>query len=511
MLNKDGYFIDDEVLHNANDVSDCNSSIHSYGYPDFNSSDDDETDASGIESTDDEADELSNDNVMMTDDDFIQDIATWMRQFKTSRESRVNLLRILNLHTNVIFPKDPRKLLHTPTSTYVKEMCQGQYWHSGLRNAVINILNKRQYLQLHLDNKTVNLFINIDGAPLGKSTQKCLWPILCSDDILKEVDVVGIYYGEGKPSDSNKFLEPFINEAISLVNEGIDFNNYNYKIRVKGLICDSPAKAYILMVKGHNGYDSCTKCNIHGDYIQNTICFPGFCDVLRTDEMFANFNYNLDYQNERTKLINISYLGLVSNVPLDYMHLVCLGVMRKLIQLWLSGPINKNVRLSSNIVCKISDALTDLVKCIPSDFNRKPRALKYLKYWKATELRLFLLYLGPIVLRKHLRKDLYYHFLVLHVAITILVSPVLSLNDVNIFYAEQLLNNFVSSFGTLYGNRYISHIVHNLQHIAADVRKYGALDEFSAFRFENFIGTLIKLVKKRRKATPTNFQKIERV
>ncbi|XP_025157709.1 uncharacterized protein LOC112589299 [Harpegnathos saltator] len=262
------------------------------------------------------------------------------------------------------------------------------------------------------------------------------------------------------------------------------------------MICDSPAKAFILMVKSHSGYESCTKCCIHGDYIENTICFPGFCDVLRTDEMFKNFNYNLDYQNKETKLINIPYFELVSNVPLDYMHLVCLGVMRKLIQLWLNGPINKNVRFQSNIVHEISNALTDFVQFIPSDFNRKPRALKYLKYWKATEFRLFLLYLGPVILRKHLRKDLYNHFLELYVAITILASPVLSLHDVNVSYAGQLLNHFVSSFETLYGKRYISHNVHNLQHIAADVKKYGALDNFSAFRFENFIGTLIKLVKK---------------
>lgn len=134
------YFTDDihEVLGNKNDDSD--SSIHSYEYPNFNSSDDNETEASDIESINNEAE---NDDEMMINDNFIQDIATWMRQFKTSRESKVHLLRILNLHTNVKFPKDPRKLLHTPTCTDVKEICQGQYWHSGLKNAIINILNKR--------------------------------------------------------------------------------------------------------------------------------------------------------------------------------------------------------------------------------------------------------------------------------------------------------------------------------------------------------------------------------
>lgn len=87
------------------------------------------------------------------------------------------------------------ELLNTSTYTNVTTMCQGQYWHNGLQNAIINISRKKK---VHLeDDKFVNLFISIDGAPLGKSTQKCLWPILCSDDVLKEVDVIGIYYGDG--------------------------------------------------------------------------------------------------------------------------------------------------------------------------------------------------------------------------------------------------------------------------------------------------------------------------
>lgn len=123
------------------------------------------------------------------------------------------------------------------------------------------------------------------------------------------------------------------------------------------------------MVAGYSGYNSCTKCCIHGKYVENTVCFPEVCRVLRTDEMFQNFDYDLDYQNGKTDLIKIPHLGLVSNVPLDYMHLVCLGVMRKLIQLWLTGPIDKNVRLPSNTVNKISNALTNLVKFIPFDLG----------------------------------------------------------------------------------------------------------------------------------------------
>lgn len=53
-------------------------------------------------------------------------------------------------------------------------------------------------------------------------------------------------------------------------------------------------------------------------------------------------------------------------------------------------------------------------------------------------------------------------------------------------FAEALLNNFVSSFQVLYDAEYISHNVHNLLHLCSDARKFGPVDNFSAFRFENF-------------------------
>ncbi|EFN71277.1 hypothetical protein EAG_00102, partial [Camponotus floridanus] len=37
--------------------------------------------------------------------------------------------------------------------------------------------------------------------------------------------------------------------------------------------------------------------------------------------------------------------------------------------------------------------------------------------------------------------------------------------------------------------------VHSLIHLPTDVKKYGQLDNFSAFPFENFLGQLSRLVK----------------
>lgn len=83
-------------------------------------------------------------------------------------------------------------------------------------------------------------------------------------------------------------------------------------------------------------------------------------------------------------------------------------------------------------------------------------------------------------------------FLTLHVAIQLLCSPDL----LHITYAESLLKHFVQSFAILYEPQYISHNIHALTHLANDVRKFGTLDTFSAFRYENYLRKIKRLLKK---------------
>lgn len=111
---------------------------------------------------------------------------------------------------------------------------------------------------------------------------------------------------------------------------------------------------------------------------------------------------------------------------------------------------------------------------------------QYVNQWKAVEFRNFLLYTGPIVLKYVLKQDIYIHFLTLHTAVTILIRQNLCQTEL-INFAEALLDHFVKSFEILYGKQYVSHNVHNLLHICSDVRTFGPLDNFSAFRFENYM------------------------
>lgn len=56
--------------------------------------------------------------------------------------------------------------------------------------------------------------------------------------------------------------------------------------------------------------------------------------ILRTDIESRDNKYTTTYQKSYSVLNTLPKLGLVSNVVLDYMHLICLGVIKKLILLW---------------------------------------------------------------------------------------------------------------------------------------------------------------------------------
>lgn len=176
------------------------------------------------------------------------------------------------------------------------------------------------------------------------------------------------------------------------------------------------------------------------------------------------------------------------------MHLVLLGVMKTLISLWSVGPLK--VLLQSAYLHKISKKLLILRYSVPLEFSRRPRIISHYLHFKAKEFRTFLLYTGPMVLKNILPVELYNHFLLLHCAITILVSEDHIAVESNIDYADELLNEFVKQFADLYGKEYVSQNIHNLLHLCSDVKRFGTLDRTSAFRFENYMSTIKKMIRK---------------
>ena len=83
----------------------------------------------------------------------------------------------------------------------------------------------------------------------------------------KKVYPIGAFFGNKKPTNANEFLKSFVKEAIEFSKNGLIDNNVKVRVMFEGLICDAPAKSFALFLKGHTGFDSCSKCLIQGQYI----------------------------------------------------------------------------------------------------------------------------------------------------------------------------------------------------------------------------------------------------
>lgn len=63
-------------------------------------------------------------------------------------------------------------------------------------------------------------------------------------------------------------------------------------------------------------------------------------------------------------------------------------------------------------------------------------------------------------------------------------------------YAQDLIHCFVKVFIKLYGVENVSHNVHSFVHLVDDVKRFGPLDNFSAFKFENYMQILKRYIRK---------------
>lgn len=425
-------------------------------------------------------------------DKFVSNLRHWALKHQVPHIAITSLLGILRSHQCFDLPADARTLLKTPVNVITRVVEPGLYSHIGLESNLRKILN---YVTEPISE--IFLLINIDGVPLFKSSSTEFWPILGSiyniPAVKSVVFPIGVYCGSKKPQSCTSFMQEFITEAVALIKSGLAYGGKNIKVGIKGFVCDAPAKSFLLGVKGHTGYYSCTKCKQSGVYLQNRMTFPQCHEPLRTHEEFLQM-HDEDFHNSSTPLTEIPGINFIKSFPLDYMHLVCLGVVRSLLYLWMFGPVP--LKLPNKIINSISTDLVALAEHIPSEFNRKPRSLDDVRRWKATEFRQFLLYVGPVVLFK-IKSDYlayYNNFMSLTVSICILLNPEYSLeyND----YAKSLLIHFVKSYIDLYGPQFATYNLHGLTHLSDDVYEFGALDSCSAFPFENFLQIFTRGIRK---------------
>ncbi|XP_046640273.1 uncharacterized protein LOC124323154 [Daphnia pulicaria] len=375
--------------------------------------------------------------------------------------------------------------------------------HFDLEASLVRFLVALQSKGIKIPSE-IKLLFNADGLPLSKSGSNEFWPILVRIQGYDFVFGAGIYQGRGKPADVNVYLKFFAADIHQLRRSGLQFEGQTITVSVCGMSSDAPATAYILNIKGHNAFHGCRICTTRGSWTPTIskrtnarsggrVTFPEINAPLRSDSSFRK-RENIQHHNKNQirSVVEDIIDDLTADVHLDYMHLVCIGCFKKLLNVFFCHPFD-NIRLSPASLLAISAFREHVRQYIPSDFARKPRSAKDLPRWKATELRLDLLYLCPVIYKCFITKNSYDHLMLLHVSIRLLLERDSCQADAD--YANELLRLFVQVSSQLYGPAFVTFNIHSLIHLAKGVKKHGSLEDTSAFCFENKLQVYKNMVR----------------
>jgi hypothetical protein len=163
---------------------------------------------------------------------------------------------------------------------------------------------------------------------------------------------IGVFHAFSKPTSSNAFLLDFISEAEEIDEIGLSFQGKYFPVKIKAFICDAPARAMILCIKGHSSERyGCARCTGFGTFLGE----------LRTNVSFRN-KQCVAHHHCRSILENLNYLDMVKDIPIDPMHLLDLGVMKKILAFIFGTDQKKrnirNVTLHHTTVALVDSFIT---------------------------------------------------------------------------------------------------------------------------------------------------------
>lgn len=241
-----------------------------------------------------------------------------------------------------------------------------------------------------------------------------------------------------------------------------------------------------------NAIHGCQKCKTLGKFsdTSGTVVYPDINQESRTDEDFRANKYYPNHQKYNTALTQLPVDIINDVIVADELHLLELGVMKKLLVGWRTGKLGYATKWSSSIIDEISEILINIK--MPREMNRDVRSMKLFANWKGQEFRNFLFYYGLVVLKDFLPAENYIHFLQLFAAATICSSTTYFQY---LHVAHMLFDYFIIGYKRLYGVQHLTSNIHNLNHIVAEVKQFGELSTISAYPFENYLGIMKRIIK----------------
>lgn len=369
--------------------------------------------------------------------------------------------------------------------------------------------------------KVISMVACTDGVQLYKSSKKSLWAIQLYLNCLKperryipdNIVVVAFYVGEHKPN-MRDFFFPLMKELGQIKDDrGILIAKNNLSLScipvITHVCCDLPAKCDVQGMVGHAGYFACGYCLHPGVAVKKDAkskSYVRYIDRKKEEQLRSHENIAEIYSKQKPPfnpvngiksiscMVRADGFDLVHGFGIDYMHCILLGVMRKLLNLWLNSS---NHNKPYYITPKRQEALNKRILKIKltSDIFRKPPSIYVRADFKATKFRSFLLYYLKFFLADLLKRSYIDHFHLLSSACYMLLKETISQEEID--SAEKRLVQFANEFEQLYGSFNVTLNVHLLKHIGTAVRQLGPLWAQSAFGMEGNNGIINKTAAKK--------------
>lgn len=350
---------------------------------------------------------------------------------------------------------------------------------------------------------SLDLILAVDEIPIFKSVQSGLHVLVVFLAGMKKfgkdsIPIIStLYYGRGKPN-VHTFFKEFIAEYLDLKNNPFETTwHQNTIIRLKCILADAPARAWLLGMLQFNGRYGCHKCLIevsHGVYpmiLSSDI-------IKRTHEETERIRLSTSEENRygvirSTPFSTLADFDYISLTAVEYIHCALLGVTKNLIKnIFLESRWGSRVFMNSTrpAIEYFDSKFTEII--VPSSIKRF-RTLKEIIHFKSSEYENLLFYYAYSVFKEKMKPEFLLHIMILASALSKLLTVSASQT---IEEARIEIDAFIRLIALLnYPDDIKRYNTHSLLHLPDDVCRIGGLNNYNAYGYENFLGRLKKLVR----------------
>ena len=422
-------------------------------------------------------------------------ISTVHRSYFGIKKSKVKEIPTCSMDISLRSRVDGKQQLLTNVAQFPKKFMNKVLWE---KEYVITYLNLKDIIAYHLKNhdEAAEVDLSTDGIPEDVSSGRSMDVYTLKFTNCRVVYPWRIFVqGTVTKLSLSELIQPIIDELKK------------NQLKVRLIVADAPKRSFVRNMKSHSGYFACDYCLAPGSHQVNKngkkiggIIYP-FSESsapFRNNESYREIGEEISQNPDRSPLYacgikgksplyDLEYFDMVEDIPTEYMHLVCLGICRKLLKIIFYGETASQKMSSRNVnrIQIINNSLKSV--CVPKEFSRRTRDVD-LKNYKAEEFRNILIAFHSVfvAVMDETESKL---FNLLSFLTRALLLPDEYYEMISRKYDMQaVVDMFCMGFDAAFGGS-CSYNIHIFRHILK-VRKFGPLSESSAFPFESyFFGT----------------------